>query len=347
MCIRDSYFNNVSYNARGLNFINGPPESRDNVFYLNIFDNDVNFYSLPSDVNIWNSGREFRYIYSYNGKNFTSPLGNYWNDYEGQDEDENGVGDTEYTIYGSNTDSYPLINKTDVYEIIWEPRVIIYSPGSTAYATSEIWLNVSADREIVQWNYSLDDGQSQEFTPNTTITVGDGSHTLTVYATDAEGYTGSSSVDFTVDTGPPGPVENLTFYSGSDWIRWVWDNPEDEDFACVEIYLNGSYKTCSPLNYYEIKCTTGDTYLIQLKPRDLLNNVRTDSQDLLGYTTTSSPISYVNSTHWWYEGGMAVANSTPLSDAVLHSEASSTIYCLLYTSPSPRDLSTSRMPSSA
>ena len=46
-------------------------------------------------------------------------------------------------------------------------------------------------------------------------------------------------------------------------------------------------------------------------------------------------------------GGITFAGFNLIDPIVVHAELKVPIICLLYTSPSPRDLSTSRMPSSA
>jgi len=70
--------------------------STDNIiFYNNFINNEINAYSKTIDRNNW----------SYNEK------GNYWSDYSGVDEDENGVGDTPYYSYNGIIDDYPLITR--------------------------------------------------------------------------------------------------------------------------------------------------------------------------------------------------------------------------------------------
>jgi parallel beta-helix repeat protein len=49
--------------------------------------------------------------YLYQGRNFTSYLGNYWDKYEGEDKDGNGIGDTPY-----DKDAYPLIKPIENYK---------------------------------------------------------------------------------------------------------------------------------------------------------------------------------------------------------------------------------------
>ena len=46
--------------------------------------------------------------YIYNGMNYTSPLGNYWDDYYDGDGNSDGIGDTPYYIEKNEYDYYPL-----------------------------------------------------------------------------------------------------------------------------------------------------------------------------------------------------------------------------------------------
>ena len=58
--------------------------------------------------------------YTYEGNSFTEYLGNYWNNYGGNDNDNDGIGDVAYTFYNSHVvhvDRYPLMQTTDHYSI--------------------------------------------------------------------------------------------------------------------------------------------------------------------------------------------------------------------------------------
>ncbi|MBW9221063.1 right-handed parallel beta-helix repeat-containing protein [Methanothermococcus sp. SCGC AD-155-M21] len=81
--------------------------SSNNRIYLNNFNNSQNARSYNSRNNTWNSPEEI--IYIYNGTQYTNYLGNYWDNYNGNDTDGDGIGDTPYQIDGNNIDHYPLI----------------------------------------------------------------------------------------------------------------------------------------------------------------------------------------------------------------------------------------------
>jgi len=103
--------NNISNNNVGLWV------ESDNFIYLNNFINNTeNAYS--SWHNIWNSTEKI--TYTYNGKQFTNYLGNYWSDYTGSDSDGDGIGDTPYSIDGDK-DEYPLMEPFENYS----PRICI------------------------------------------------------------------------------------------------------------------------------------------------------------------------------------------------------------------------------
>jgi len=85
-----------------------------NEIYLNYFENDVNAFSIDS-TNIWNTPEQINYIYQ--GRNYTSYLGNFWSDYRGEDVDNDGIGDSPYG-FDSDSDYYPLMGRFENNTII-------------------------------------------------------------------------------------------------------------------------------------------------------------------------------------------------------------------------------------
>jgi len=62
--------------------------------YLNAFcSSDINVGLATTNLFDWDNGT----------------LGNYWIDYEGEDEDQNGIGDTPYVVSYGYEDNYPLM----------------------------------------------------------------------------------------------------------------------------------------------------------------------------------------------------------------------------------------------
>jgi uncharacterized repeat protein (TIGR01451 family) len=89
-----------------------------NKIYLNDFVNNTKNAGDISSFNLWNSSLPLSYLYK--GVNYTSYLGNYWDDYTGSDSDGNGVGDTSYNITHTptNKDYFPLMDSIDNYTLI-------------------------------------------------------------------------------------------------------------------------------------------------------------------------------------------------------------------------------------
>ena len=87
-------------------------DSSDNLIYLNNFINNTDQVYSPYSTNIWNSTEPI--TYTYNGKQYTNYLGNYWSDYTGSDADGDGIGDTPYSIDGDK-DYYPLMERFENY----------------------------------------------------------------------------------------------------------------------------------------------------------------------------------------------------------------------------------------
>jgi len=69
----------------------------------------------PEDAASWNSSDGINYQYS--SRVLHSRLGNYWADYNGTDENNDGIGDQPMILNDKNIDYYPLMQPVDSYKI--------------------------------------------------------------------------------------------------------------------------------------------------------------------------------------------------------------------------------------
>jgi parallel beta-helix repeat protein len=81
--------NNITNNQIGIAFYDS---SNNSIAHNNIAANSYQAYT-ESSVNVWDDGSK----------------GNYWSDYNGTDSNQDGIGDTPYTIDTDNQDRYPLM----------------------------------------------------------------------------------------------------------------------------------------------------------------------------------------------------------------------------------------------
>jgi parallel beta-helix repeat protein len=168
-------------------------DSSNNVFYHNNFSNTFNFYDsgARASTNSWDNGKE----------------GNYWSDYNGTDQNNDGIGDTSYKANARNIDNYPLIapfNSTYYWLKITPPKISLLSPLSTVYNELRVPLLFTVDKQFGWMGYSLDGHDNVTVTGNSTITgLINGLHNVTVYAEDTFGNEGASeTIAFTVSFEP-------------------------------------------------------------------------------------------------------------------------------------------------
>lgn len=104
--------NTIAGNAYGL-FLVGTGVYYNWIYLNNFTGNTVNAQSFSAAlVNYWNTSTPVTYWYM--GSQYSGYLGNYWDDYAGNDADGNGVGDTPYT-FTNGQDNYPLMTEGSAY----------------------------------------------------------------------------------------------------------------------------------------------------------------------------------------------------------------------------------------
>ncbi|GAH79803.1 unnamed protein product, partial [marine sediment metagenome] len=157
----------------------------DNLIFNNKFINVLkggDFNALDDGTNnTWNSGT----------------LGNYWNDYPGKDTNDDGIGDTPYSISGA-------AGSQDNYPIFWDPPIIsIVSPIANAtFQNTAPQFNISIEGIPVSMWYTIEGNLGNfSFTElNGTINqnawnnLTEGEITITFYAQDSEEEIGSISI---------------------------------------------------------------------------------------------------------------------------------------------------------
>lgn len=145
------------------------------------------------------------------------------------------------------------------------PVINISSPENKTYASDTVWLNVSADKAVDAWWYSLDSGSNVSFEPNTTISgLSDGLHNVTVWANGSSGGENSSSVWFSVDLSPPAinitSPENKTYPSSSVSLSYTADDALSNVSACWYSLDSSSNISITEMPIMTFVKETADTY---------------------------------------------------------------------------------------
>jgi len=218
-----------------------PGPSTNNTIYNNYLDNDDNVYD--NFTNIWN----ISLIEAENivGGSFIG--GNYFSDYLGIDDDEDGIGDTEHEIPGGESvDWLPLY----VYSVP-EPPVADFSwePASPSNGTEVHFSDLSdpGNAEIVNWTWDIPYAghgitPAYRWTQNPVWYFNSGTYSIELNVTNAHGLSSEVTKNITVGEGvkpaanfswsPANPMNGsiVTFLDRSilasgEIVNWTWDIP--------------------------------------------------------------------------------------------------------------------------
>ena len=105
-------------------------ESSSNKVYLNNFINDSQNVDSRNSTNTWNSTKKI--TYTYKGNQYTNYTGNYWDDYNGTDANNDGIGDTPHPV-NSDKDYYPLVEPWENYSKPAEENIFDTGPSEISY----------------------------------------------------------------------------------------------------------------------------------------------------------------------------------------------------------------------
>jgi len=116
-------------------------DSLNNTVYHNNFDNVKNVQT--DSVNSWDYGGE----------------GNYWSDYDGKDLDNNGIGDTPYSVYLLNQDDHPLMGMFSEFSITMETETyIVTTICNSTISDLTFEIGVETGNKLIRFNITGKDG---------------------------------------------------------------------------------------------------------------------------------------------------------------------------------------------
>ncbi|MDD1758054.1 MAG: protease inhibitor I42 family protein [Methanotrichaceae archaeon] len=125
----------------------------------------LGLYKIYStDANLWNSSEPISY--QYESRVLRSRLGNFWQDYEGKDENRDGIDDEPKIIDKRNVDYYPLMEPPENYKIKGETEVKIKTVKSRLTESFTIPLKTNPNtgyKWFTDYDYDLLNLENQSF----------------------------------------------------------------------------------------------------------------------------------------------------------------------------------------
>jgi len=259
--------------------------NHDYSIYLNFSNNN----RLYGNVLIENRGALSVYnalhVQAYDdGKNTwnNTAMGNYWSDWQTPDANHDGIVDHPYIIDGSSgaEDYHPMVIENDFVSID-----IIYPVSGSFNNTGSVtvmWITTDSGPGIAQTEIQADYGAWNIVTgTRDTLSLSDGSHTITLRVTDNDGDVNTTSVTLTVDTLAPSvvidsPTSNSYNNTGSVTTKWTAID-SGSGIAKTEIKVDaGSYSITTSTSDL-LTGLSGGSHTVTVKVTDNAGNVNSTS----------------------------------------------------------------------
>ncbi|MCD6512300.1 MAG: PKD domain-containing protein [Thermoplasmata archaeon] len=230
----------------------------------------------------------------YNGK------GNYWDDYTGKDEDNDGIGDTPYNISQSSADKYPLMYMYGIPHADFD--FIINGKNVEFYAHA-----MDYESGIVNYTWHFGDGgiaYGRNVTHNYSV---EGIYNVCLYVENGIGKNATSCKNVIIDCSPPYTMLVSNPPSPNGWNEWYISNVEITLMAFDN--LSGIKKIRysidgSTWGTYDGKITLGEgKHRVEFYSIDNAGNVESNKLKKIKIDTTPPTTSahiWVNSTNGWY-----------------------------------------------
>jgi hypothetical protein len=113
------------------------------------------------------------------------------------------------------------------------PKIMIIIPQNQSYGSTDIQLILTVNKTVKWLAYNLDGQKNVTIVGNVTLpALSNGSHRLTVYATDEVGNTGSTTVYFNIASFPTvtvvGVAATITIALAAGYLLWERRKPSNK-----------------------------------------------------------------------------------------------------------------------
>ncbi|MCW7078816.1 MAG: cohesin domain-containing protein [Canidatus Methanoxibalbensis ujae] len=200
-----------------------------------------------------------------------------------------------------------------------EPEIISWSPEESIVNNTEgesRRFNITVDQVVnVRWMingtevFNETGVNESEYTNTSAVS---GLWNVSVIVENENGTDMHSWIWKVRDITPPASISNLSYTNGTTWINWTWDDPVDEDFSHVLVYIDGEFRENVSKGICHYNATgfgMEETHTISTRTADIYGNINETWVNLTAKTLpdVTPPVTTVvtsperPASGWWSE----------------------------------------------